>query len=93
MNDGFVGNQDSIKDREDYIKKRIIEFFNEKYFDFPAIKTTETFDKDYSDKENWEDIKSDVSAVGFSYLKVKKMVEKLLFSKKKGKVVLYFNCC
>lgn len=93
MNDGFIGNQDSIKDREDYIKKRIIEFFNEDNFYYPAIKTTENFDKGQSDKDIWEDIKSDKSAVGFSYLIGEEDGRKIAFSKKNGKVVSYFNCC
>lgn len=93
MNDGFIGSQGSIKDREDYMKKRIIEFFNEDNFYSPAIKTTDNFDKDLSDKEIWDDIKSDKSAVGFSYVKYEEDGRTIAFSKKKRKVVSYDNCC
>ena len=93
MDYGYIGNPNSIKEREGYMKKRIIAFFNEKYFTFPAIKTTENYDKDYSDKEIWDEIKSNKSAVGFFYSIGEEDGRKIAFSKKKGKAVLYFNCC
>ena len=93
MDYGYIGNPNSIKEREGYMKKRIIEFFNEKYFTFPAIKTTENYDKDYSDKEIWDEIKSNKSAIGFYYSIGEEDGRKIAFSKKKRKAILYFNCC
>ncbi len=81
------------QDREDYIKKRIDEFFAEKQFRQPAIDTDDTFDEDYSKREAWDEIASDPSAIGFHYLVGKEDGRHIAYSKKSGKVVLYFNCC
>src|SRR5690349_12656942 len=78
---------------EDYIKKRIDSFFDEKHFKQPAITADEPFDENYSKKEIWEDIKSDKSSIGFSYLIGKEDGRHIAYSKKLGKVVMYFNCC
>lgn len=93
MDYGFVGDQNSKADREDYMKKRIIEFFYEKKFSTPAIKLGENFDKAFSNKEIWDDIKSDQTAIGFHYLIGEEDGRSIAFSKKIGKVVMYFNCC
>jgi len=93
MGYGFEADTNSEKDKEDYIKKRIKDFFNEINFIYPAIKSDETFDEDYSDKEIWDEIKSDQTVIGFSYLIGEEDGRKIAFSKKKGKVVMYFNCC
>ena len=93
MNYGFDGDLNSIKDREKYMISRIEEFFNEKNFLYPAIKKDEQFDQDYSDKETWDEIKSDQTAIGFSYLVGEEDGRKIAFSKKQKKVVMYFNCC
>lgn len=93
MDYGFVGDMNSLKDCEDYIKNRIKDFFNEKYFICPAIKSDENFDESYSNKEIWDEIKSDQTRIGFSYLIGEEDGRHISFSKKKGKVVIYFNCC
>ena len=78
---------------EEYIKKRVDSFFDEKYFKQPAITADETFDEDYSDKVTWDDINSDKSSIGFIYLIGEEDGRHIAYSKKLGKVVLYFNCC
>ena len=93
MGYGFEGDMNSAKDKEDYIKSRIKDFFNENNFIYPAIKSDENFDEDYSDKEIWNEIKSDLTVIGFSYLIGEEDGRKIAFSKNKGKVVMYFNCC
>lgn len=93
MDYGFEGDMNSVKEKEEYIKSRIKNFFNESNFIFPAIKTDETFDEDYSDKDIWNEIKSDLTTIGFSYQIGEEDGRKITFSKKKGKVVMYFNCC
>jgi len=93
MGYGFEGDMNSEKDKEDYIKSRINDFFNESNFIHPAIKSDETLDEDYSDKEIWDEIKSDQTIIGFYYLIGEGDGRKIAFSKKKGKVVMYFNCC
>ncbi|MFA6127877.1 MAG: hypothetical protein WC699_11270 [Bacteroidales bacterium] len=90
---GLDGDQNSVKDREDYIKNRIKDFFGEKNLSYPAIKQDEVFDEDYSDKEIWNDIKSDQTAVGFFYLIGEEDGRNIAYSKKTKKVVMYFNCC
>ncbi len=93
MNYGFEGDLESVKDREKYMKNRIREFFAEKNFHSPAIKPDEAFVEDYSNKEIWNDIQSDRTAIGFSYLIGEEDGRKIAFSKKTKKVVMYFNCC
>jgi len=79
--------------KENYITTRINNFFNEENFLQPAIKKTDRYDADYSDRKNWEDIKSDASAVGFKYLVGKEDGRRIAYSKQWQKVVLYYNCC
>jgi hypothetical protein len=93
MNYGFTGDLKSEKDRENYMKRRIKEFFKEKNFHSPAIKGDEVFNKDFSDKVIWTDIKSDRTTIGFYYLIGEEDGRKIAFSKKKNKIVMYFNCC
>jgi hypothetical protein len=89
----FEGDFNSEKEVETFIKKRIKEFFNETNFIYPAIKSDETFDEDYSDRDIWNEIKSDLTIIGFSYLIGEEDGRKIAYSKKKRKVVMYFNCC
>lgn len=93
MNYGFIGDLESGKEREIYMINRIREFFKEENFYAPAIKEDEAFNKDFSDKEIWTEIKSDSTAIGFYYLVGEEDGRKIAFSKKKNKIVMYFNCC
>lgn len=93
MNYGFEGDLESVKDREEYLRNRIKEFFEEKNFKYPAIKQDEVFDEEYSDLEIWNDIKSDRKAIGFYYLIGEEDGRIIAYSKKTKKVVMYFNCC
>jgi len=90
---GLLGESASKQDEENYIKKRITEFFIEDNFISPAISKYEEYDPDYSEREIWEDIKSDESAIGFYYLTGEEDGKIIAWSKSMKKVVLYFNCC
>jgi hypothetical protein len=81
------------KETEKYIKTRIDKFFADDNFHQPAISKSDTFDKDYSDKEIWDDIISDQTSIGFYYLIGEEDGRQIAFSKRLGKVVLYYNCC
>lgn len=91
----FTGNINSKKDTDAFITKRIKTFFAEKQFSNPAIEDDVIFEDQsyYIDKETWDEIKSDKKAIGFYYLLGKEDGRHIAFSKKKGKVVMYFNCC
>jgi hypothetical protein len=78
---------------EEYIKTRIDNFFNEDNFHQPAIGANDKFDEDYSEKEIWNDIIADQTSVGFYYQIGEEDGRHIAFSKKLGKVVLYYNCC
>jgi hypothetical protein len=78
---------------EDHIKARIDKFFNEDNFNQPAISRDATFDEDYSEREIWDDLVADQTAVGFYYLIGEEDIRRIAFSKKLGKVVMYYNCC
>lgn len=93
INYDFDGNFNSKKDTEKFIKARIKDFFNEKYYEFPAIELDSDFSGNYSEKEIWDDIKSDRTAIGFIYLIGEEDNRGIAFSKKNGKVVMYFSCC
>lgn len=89
----FEGDHNSEKEQEEFMIRRIKEFFDEKNFFYPAIHPDETFDEDYSDKDIWDEIEADKRVVGFYYLIGEEDGRKIAFSKKKGKAVIYFNCC
>ena len=91
---GYIFDEKSTsKKLEEYIKKRVSEFFKEDNFSNPALSVDSKFDSDYSDKKNWTDIKSDSSAVGFYYLIGLENGCRISYSKKQKQVLKYFCCC
>lgn len=91
----FTGNIDSQKETDAFIQKRIREFFSEDRFSVPAIEKDVVFEDQsyYIDKETWEEVKANKQAVGFYYLLGSEDGRHIAFSKKKGKVVMFYNCC
>lgn len=91
----FTGDMDSQKETDAFIKKRIREFFSQDRFSVPAIEEDIVFEDQsyYIDKETWEEIKANKQAVGFYYLLGSEDGRHIAFSKKKGKVVMFYNCC
>lgn len=83
----------STRDQQNFIKYRVRHFFDEKNFFIPAIKSDQEFDEDYSDKEIWNEIKSDQKTRGFYYSIGEEDGRKIAYSKRLKKVVQYFNCC
>ena len=83
----------STKKERKYIKDKLDKFFNEDNFHQPAIAANDSFDEDYTKKEIWDDIISDRTAIGFYYLIGEEDGRHIAYSKKLGKVVLYYNCC
>lgn len=81
------------KQQEDYIIKRMNEFFNEKNFSKPAIKSNELVDTGIISKQIWNEIKANKNSIGFYYLLGKEDGRYITFYKKTGKVLLYRNCC
>ncbi|MDA9337760.1 hypothetical protein N9Q51_00225 [Flavobacteriaceae bacterium] len=91
---GYIFDEKSTsKELEEYIKKRVSEFFKEDNFSIPALSIDSKFDSDYSVKKNWTDIKSDSSAVGFYYLIGLENGCRISYSKKQKQVLKYFCCC
>jgi len=91
----FTGNINSKKETDAFITKRINAFFSEDKFSVPAIEDDEIFEDQsyYIDKETWDEIKANKQAIGFYYLLGAEDGRHIAFSKKKGKVVMYYNCC
>lgn len=91
----FTGNINSQKETDAFIKKRIREFFSEEKFSTPAIEDDIVFEDQsyYIDKETWEEIKANKQAIGFYYLLGSEDGRHVAFSKKKGKAVMFYNCC
>ena len=86
-----LSNNPTNKEKEKFIKDRINKFFNKDNFMIPAIKNTDEYDQDFSDKDIWLDIKSDPLAIGFYYLIGEEDNRIIAFSKKHKKVVMYMN--
>ena len=75
------------------IENRVSSFFDDENFIFPAINSSDIFDRDYSNLEIWNDIKSDQKAIGFYYLIGLEEGCRLAYSKTQKKIVKYFCCC
>jgi len=88
-----ITNSPTPQQMEAYITKRATAFFEDDNFMQPALPGDRTFDANYSDKKIWEAVKRDTTAIGFYYKLGKEDGRYLAYSKEKGKVVLYFNCC
>jgi hypothetical protein len=79
--------------QEEYIRKRVDEFFQSENFDRPAIAADDEFEEGYVPKDVWESIKTDKASVGFSYLRGEKNIRFVAYSRAVGKVVQYYGCC
>lgn len=91
----FTGNINSKEDTDAFITKRIKEFFSKEKFSSPAIEEDVFFEDQsyYIDKETWDEIKANKQSVGFYYLLGKEDGRHVAFSKKKGRAVMFYNCC
>ena len=83
----------SETEQAEYIKNRVLTFFEEENFRQPAIEKDELFDADYSDLEVWNDIKADSTAVKFISLVGEEGIGHIAYSKKLKRVVMIFSCC
>lgn len=83
----------SQKQEEEYIRKRVREFFNEKHFLKPAVRLKDKTDSDYSDMTVWNELRANKAAIGFQYLLSYENDRKIAYSKRLGKVVTYWSCC
>ena len=79
------------KQKEDDIAKSFNDFFIEKQFIVPATALDSNLDLENVDKRIWNDIKSDPTAIGFEYAVGYETVISIAYSKKKKKVVTYFE--
>lgn len=75
----------------DTIIARMKVFFTKESFLKPAIKLIPQYNEDQSDKENWDDINSDKTAIGFTYNYGYEGTYGIAYSKKKQKTVVYFS--
>jgi len=81
------------KQEEDHIRQRIAHFFDKDAFEMPALGQNEVFDGDYVNKDDWEDIHSNRSAIGFHFLRGSEYDLFIAYSRKKRKAVPYSACC
>lgn len=80
--------------QEEYIRKRVKEFFLEKQFKKPAIDKSDKFDQDLNrDIKVFNALKADHAAIGFSYLFDYEYSRDIAYVKELGKVVVYWGCC
>jgi hypothetical protein len=79
------------KQREDFIKKRLNEFFDEKNFTFPAIAPNDIYDPTYGEEASWNAIKKEPKSISFNYLIGKENGRRVAYSKLRKKVMLVGN--
>lgn len=89
----FSYEEGTVSEKESYIKQKVLNFFSEENFTYPAIKDDDIFDQDYSNKQIWNDIKSDNQSIGFCYRVSGGYYRKIAYSKTKKQTVVYFECC
>ena len=80
-------------DTTDYMIRRIEGFFDQYHFIKPAISPDDKFNAKYSNKDIWNEIKSDKRAIGFRFLVGNRDGHQIVYSKRYGSAVLYFRCC
>jgi hypothetical protein len=85
------GNYATDLQHQDFIKKYVFDFFQNNNFRTPAIDPERELSEDFSGKEDWNDIKSDSSSVGFTYSRQPQSKTEIAFSKKKNITVKYYQ--
>ncbi|MFC4231086.1 hypothetical protein ACFOW1_04245 [Parasediminibacterium paludis] len=75
----------------DTIIARMKVFFTKDRFIQPAIELIPQYNEDQSNKENWDDINSDKTAIGFTYNYGYEGTYGIAYSKKKQKTIVYFS--
>jgi hypothetical protein len=79
------------KQREDFVKKRLNEFFDKENFSTPAVAPNDSYNASFGEQTAWEAIKNDKNAVGFNYLVGKENGRRIAYSKLRKKVMLVGN--
>jgi len=86
------GEELTNQQKEDYIKKRVNDFFKEDNFYRPAIDLTEEFDIDYNpDLKGWQLIRGDRTAIGFEYRIGISNTKRIAWVKNWKKMLIYRN--
>ena len=80
--------QPSLQERQDFIRKRVKEFFDEENFNSPAIAPNDIFDTSYGQEQAWNEIKKDKKSISFSYLLGKENGKRIAYSPSEKKVML-----
>ena len=76
-------------EQNSYIASRIERFFDDSHLLRPAISPTDEFSGKSSQRDVWNDIRSDTIAVGFHYLIGEENNRCIAYSKKSSRVVVY----
>jgi len=78
------------------ISNNLNSFFAPSNFRSPAIgkdEKEEYVDEDYTDLEIWKDIKSDKTAISFTYSLYGEYTNRIAYSKSRGEIVSIWSCC
>jgi hypothetical protein len=82
----------SDREREEIVFNNQKHFFDAEYFSSPAIRVTDTMPQENQvDIVDWDLIHADTSAIGFEYTHGYEGIYRIAFSKKKSKVVTYYE--
>jgi len=89
-----LGQQElTSQEQEEYIKKTLDDFFDEKAFDYPAAGPSNISVFKSPEKEIWKEIISDKSSIGFTYGVGYQDGRQIAYSRKLKKAVILVQCC
>ncbi len=96
FNNKYVYVDGSANQISEEITNNLNSFFAPSNFRSPAIgkdEIEEHVDEDYTNLDIWKDIKSDKTAISFTYSLYGEYTNSIAYSKSRGEIVSIFSCC
>ncbi|XWN38002.1 MAG: hypothetical protein ROO71_03525 [Balneola sp.] len=96
FNNKYVYIDGSATQISEEITNNLNSFFAPSNFRSPAIgkdEIEEHVDEDYTNLEIWKDIKSDKTAISFTYSLYGEYTNSIAYSKSRGEIVSIWSCC
>lgn len=96
FNNKYVYVDGSANQISEEITNNLNSFFAPSNFRSPAIgkdEIEEHVDEDYTNLKIWKDIKSDKTAISFTYSLYGEYTNSIAYSKSRGEIVSIFSCC
>ncbi|MEQ9091198.1 MAG: hypothetical protein RIE52_08910 [Balneola sp.] len=96
FNNKYVYVDGSANQISEEITNNLNSFFAPSNFQSPAIgkdEIEEHVDEDYTNLDIWKDIKSDKTAISFTYSLYGEYTNSIAYSKSRGEIVSIWSCC